>query len=157
VFQSGFQAISMENSTKLRMFSPYIRPRLNRMSGERASTTRSRLAGKICAKCGNRLSDAPLTPGERLCSNCRSPQIHRVYMYYMFREVWTCQFLEEDMKTPLQRQLHFRDVEKIREIVAKVGNFANLQDRQALDYGLRIGRGGVWLQLTQDQYQRLRA
>ena len=61
------------------------------------------------------------------------------------------------MKSPLQRQLHFRDVEKIREIVAKVGNFANLQDRQALDYGLRIGRGGVWLQLTQDQYQRLRA
>jgi hypothetical protein len=78
-----------------------------------------------------------------------------VYMYYMFREGWLCQFLEEDLKTPLPRQLHFRDAVKIRAIVEKVGNFADLQDRQALDYGLEIGRGGVWLQLTQEQYERL--
>jgi len=31
-----------------------------------------------------------------------------------------------------------------------------LQDRQSLDYGLEIGRGGVWLQLTQEQYNRLK-
>ena len=41
-------------------------------------------------------------------------------------------------------------------IVEKVGNFADLQDRQALDYGLETGRGGVWLQLTEEQYQRLK-
>jgi len=68
-----------------------------------------------------------------------------------------CQFLEEDLKTSLPRRLHFKDAEKIRTIVEKVGNFANLQDRQALDYGLAIGRGGVWLQLTEEQYQRLRS
>ena len=115
-----------------------------------------RLAGKICARCGNLLPDPPPTPGERLCGKCRSPEIHRVYMYYMFRAGWMCQFLEEDLKTPLPRRLHFRDADKIRAIVDKVGSFANLQDRQALDYGLEIGRGGVWLQLTQEQYERLK-
>lgn len=77
-------------------------------------------------------------------------------MYYMFRNSWTCQFLEEDLKTPLPRRLHFRSPDKIRAIVEKVGNFADLQDRQALDYGLGIGRGGVWLQLTEEQYGRLK-
>ena len=77
-------------------------------------------------------------------------------MYYLLREDWMCQFLEEDVKTPLPRRLHFKSPEKIRSIVDKVGNFANLQDRQALDYGLGIGRGGVWLQVSEEQYMRLK-
>jgi len=76
-------------------------------------------------------------------------------MFYMFREGWTCQFLEEDLKTSLPRRLRFKDAKKIRAIVEKVGSFANLQDRQALDYGLETGRGGVWLQLTDEQYRKL--
>jgi hypothetical protein len=67
-----------------------------------------------------------------------------------------CQFLEEDLKTPLPRRLYFRNPEKIRTIVEKVGNFADLQDRQALDYGIETGRGGVWLQLSEEQYNRLK-
>ena len=67
-----------------------------------------------------------------------------------------CQFLEEDLKTPLPRRLQFKGPEKIRAIVDKVGNFADLQDRQALDYGLEIGRGGVWLVLTEKQYMQLK-
>jgi hypothetical protein len=77
-------------------------------------------------------------------------------MYYIFRNTWTCQFLEEDLKTALPLRLSFRDPEKVRAIVGKVGSFANLQDRQALDYGLATGRGGVWLQLTKEQYLRLK-
>ena len=126
------------------------------MGGERASTSRLRLAGKICAQCGNKLHAPPTTPGERLCPNCKPTGIHRVYMYYMRRQGWECQFLEEDLKTPLLHKLHFNSEEKIRTIVDKVGNFANLQDRQALDYGLQIGRGGVWLRLTEEQYLRLK-
>ena len=77
-------------------------------------------------------------------------------MYYMYRTDWMCQFLEEDLKTPLPKRLHFQSPAKIRAIVDKVGSFANLQDRQALDYGLETGRGGVWLQLTEEQYLRLK-
>ena len=127
------------------------------MGKERASTTRLRLAGKTCARCGNGLYDPPPTPGERLCTKCKSPGMHRVYMYYILREDWTCRFLEEDLKTPMPGRLKFKSAEKIRTIVDKVGNFANLQDRQALDYGLEIGRGGVWLQLNEEQYTRLKA
>ena len=126
------------------------------MGGERASTARLRLAGKICAQCGNLLQDPPQTPGERLCLKCKSPKMHRVYMYYMRREGWVCQFLEEDLRTALPYRLHFKNEDKIRTIVDKVGNFANLQDRQALDYGLHIGRGGGWLHLSEEQYIRLK-
>ena len=77
-------------------------------------------------------------------------------MYYMYRTNWMCQFLEEDLKTPLPRRFYFQSPQKIRAIVEKVGNFADLQDRQALDYGLEMGRGGVWLQLTEEQYRRLK-
>jgi hypothetical protein len=109
------------------------------MAGERASTTRQRLAGEICTSCGVKLADEPPTPGERLCGKCRPPEIHRIYMYYMYRENWMCQFLEEDLKTPLPRRFYFKDPEKIRRIVEKVGNFADLQDRQALRAAAKIG------------------
>ena len=140
---------------KLCIFSSFVRLILIGM-GERSSTVRMRLAGKICARCRNLIPDVPPTPGERLCAKCRSPEIHRIYMYYMYRTSWMCQFLEEDLKTPLPRRYHFQSPEKIRAIVEKVGNFADLQDRQALDYGLETGRGGVWLQLTEEQYKRLK-
>ncbi len=77
-------------------------------------------------------------------------------MCYVRREVWVCSFLEEDLEKRLPCQVRFLDPGKIRAIVEKVGNFASLQDRQALDYGLKTGRGGAWLQLTQEQYERLK-
>jgi hypothetical protein len=43
-------------------------------------------------------------------------------MHFMFRKGWHCQFLEEDMKTPLQRALTFADDRKIWEM-AKCGGF----------------------------------
>jgi hypothetical protein len=78
-------------------------------------------------------------------------------MHFMFRNYWSCSFMEPDLKTHLKKKLTFRDAEKIRQIVERVGNFADLQERQALDYAIQIGRGGVWLQLTTEQYERLKS
>lgn len=64
--------------------------------------------------------------------------------------------MEPDLKTHLKKRLTFRDPEKIRTIVERVGNFADLQERQALDYAIQIGRGGVWLELTAEQYTKLK-
>lgn len=125
------------------------------MGGERSSKTRMRHAGKICARCGATLP-APQIPGERLCPKCQPPGIHRVYMHFVRQEIWSCRFTEEDLQTPLPCQLTFRSPEKIRAIVDRVGNFADLQDRQSLDYALRTGRGGAWLHLNDDQYRRLK-
>jgi hypothetical protein len=32
----------------------------------------------------------------------------------------------------------------------------NLEGHQALEYGIENGRGGIWLLLTDDQYERLK-
>ena len=74
------------------------------MGGERSSTTRMRLAGKICCSCKSSLSP-PHSPGEKYCARCQS-QIgcRRVYMYFMLRDGWHCQFLEADLKTPLPKK-----------------------------------------------------
>jgi len=31
-----------------------------------------------------------------------------------------------------------------------------LEDVQAIEYGIQMGRGSVWLNLTDDQYRKLR-
>ena len=43
------------------------------------------------------------TPGERLCSGCLAERSSRkrVYMFFMLCQGWHCQFLEEDLNTPL--------------------------------------------------------
>jgi hypothetical protein len=76
-------------------------------------------------------------------------------MNYMLRDGWRCSFLEEDLKTTLPRKLTFREPTKIIESAERCGGFKNLEERQALDHGIEIGRGGVWLNLTAEQYAKL--
>src|ERR1035438_1030870 len=82
------------------------------MGSERASSVRQRYAGKICCEC-----KAPLPPphrrGERLCDRCGGAGKKRVYMHFLFRKGWFCQFLEEDLKTPLPKTIQFTDDKKI--------------------------------------------
>ena len=76
----------------------------------------------------------PHVPGERLCSWCiaeRSPR-KKVYMFFMLRASWHCQFLEEDLKTPLPRKLTVQDSSKLFEIAERGGYRLNLEGRQAL-------------------------
>src|SRR5271156_3803526 len=101
------------------------------MGGERASSTRMRLAGKTCCCCKSMLSPTR-TPGERLCSRClaeRAPR-KRVYMFFMLRQGWHCQFLEEDLKTPLPRKLSVNDPAKLFAIAERGGYRLNLEGRQ---------------------------
>src|SRR5437764_217971 len=122
------------------------------MGSERASTVRQIRAGKICALCRCSLEE-PLRPGERLCDRCRAARRrHRVYMHFMERDGWHCNFLEEDLKTPLPRKLNFLSEEKVREMARRGGCAMNLESLQALDHGIEIGRGGVWMELTEEQY-----
>lgn len=74
----------------------------------------------------------------------------------MHRDGWFCQFLEEDLKTSLPRRVTVKSPEKVRQMAERGGSNMNLETRQALDHGIEIGRGGVWLELSEEQYQRLR-
>jgi hypothetical protein len=125
------------------------------MGGERASTTRQIRSGKICALCQAALPQ-PHTTGEQLCPRCRTERKrHRVYMSFMYRQGWTCQFLEEDLKTSLPRRLNFTSEEKVREVARRGGATLNLEALQSLDHGIEIGRGGIWLELSEEQYRKL--
>ena len=81
---------------------------------------------------------------------------HRVYMSFQCRHGWHCQFLEEDLQTPLPRKLRFASPDKVVELVERGGGLSNLESRQALNQAIEIGRGGVFLSLTKEQYSTLR-
>jgi hypothetical protein len=82
--------------------------------------------------------------------------MRRVYMSFMDRRGWWCQFLEEDLKTPLPKKCAVETQDKIREIVRRGGADMSLEAEQALEHAFKNGRGGVWLNLTEEQYQRLK-
>ena len=125
------------------------------MGGERQSTTRMRLAGQICCACKVRLQPEPnQKPRERYCDRC-APR-RRVYMSFMLNRGWSCQFLEADLKTPLPRKLTFSSPDKILQLAEHAGALKDLAARQAIEHGIEIGRGGVYLMLTPEQFAKLR-
>jgi hypothetical protein len=79
-----------------------------------------------------------------------------VYMHFMFRKCWLCQFLEEDLKTPLPRKVMFDKDQKIWEMAKRGGFTLNISGRQELEKAIRRKRGGIWLELTPEQYEKLR-
>jgi len=121
------------------------------MGSERASAVRQIRSGQICALCRTSLPK-PNSYGEQLCAKCRGERKrHRLYMSFMQRDGWYCQFLEEDLKTPLPRKVTVSTAEKVREMARKGGASMNLESHQALELGIENGRGGVWLELTEEQ------
>ena len=124
------------------------------MGGERASSVRQRYAGKICCECKAPLP-APHRRGERLCERCGGAGKKHVYMHFLFRKEWVCQFLNEDLRTPLPRQVHFTDEKKIWKMAKRGGFTLNITGRQELQEKIRKGGGGIWLELTPEQYAKL--
>jgi hypothetical protein len=77
-------------------------------------------------------------------------------MYFFLRSGWQVQFLEPDLKTPLPRKLTFADPEKIRELARRGEAGGTSEARQTLEYAIEVGRGGMYLHLTPEQYGKLR-
>lgn len=74
----------------------------------------------------------------------------------MTQSGWHCQFLEEDLKTPLPRRLNLVTPDKLYEIAERGGYILNVEGRQALQQDIDKGRGGIWLELSDDQYRELK-
>lgn len=82
---------------------------------------------------------------------------HQVYMRFMSRDRgWFCEFLEPDLKTPLPKKLTFAHADKIRELARRGEAWGDLESKQALEHAITLGRGGVYLKLTTEQYAMLR-
>jgi hypothetical protein len=72
------------------------------------------------------------------------------------RNGWHCQLFEADLKTPLPKRLHFASSDKIIELVQCGGGIADQEGQLMLNQAIETGRGGVFLNLTQEQYSRLK-
>src|SRR5690242_12737839 len=127
------------------------------MVGERASKARQRERGQICWGCSTRISSRP-QGRERLCHRCALNQPrHRVLMNFMLTGAgWRISFLEADCKTILNRKLVFSIPDKIFEMARRGGADLTSAGRCDLENGISIGRGGVWLNLSADQYHKLK-
>lgn len=109
------------------------------MGGERASTTRLRLTGKICCACKVSLPPEPnQRPGERYCTRC-APR-HKVLMQFMLaKDGWTVSSLEEDCKTSPPRHFIFQSELKILDLARHGGAEFNLAGRQAIEHRISMG------------------
>lgn len=83
--------------------------------------------------------------------------LHRVLMNFQLRESWTVHFIEADCKTPLWpgRYYDFESVDRVREILVRAT--APSETFEEFDRCVRSwSRGSVYLDLTEEQYGRLR-
>ena len=74
----------------------------------------------------------------------------------MLRTDWHCQFLEADLNTCLPKKLTLADPKTLIELAEGGGYNSNLEGRQALEHAIETGRGGVWLELTEARYRKLK-
>lgn len=135
----GRYPLATTSSALLFQTFPHIFAYYSPMGGEPASTSRMRLIGKVCCVCRVSLKPDPTHPNqERYCDRC-APR-RRVYMSFFSRSGWYCQFLEEDLKTPLPRKLNFATADKILELAEHSGALKDLACRQAIEHGISVGR-----------------
>jgi hypothetical protein len=76
--------------------------------------------------------------------------------FMLAKERWSVSFLEEDCRTSLTRHFVFKSHLKILDLARHGGAEFNLAGRQAIEHGISMGRGSVWLKLTSEQYAKLR-
>jgi hypothetical protein len=152
--------LSFLTSTNADLFRCYFAYHLT-MGGERSSTTRMRLAGKVCCFCGRHL-DALLwqPPGERACDKCQAertptPKLRRIHMSFVLRGRWYCIFMEEDLCTLAAPGRTFTNVDNMVEMIRRGNGFRDLACRQAVEQAIAAGRGNIDLLLTPEQYAKL--
>ena len=108
-------------------------------------------AGRICSSCRTPLPQ-PHKPGSKQCEQCVGK--HLVYMEFFRCFEWHCSFHEAGRRR-LPTRLTFRDSAKIYEMALRGNARSDKAAREALDLAIEIGRGGVWLRLTDEQYRAL--
>jgi len=81
--------------------------------------------------------------------------IHLVYLAFTRDRGWVCEFVEESTRTTIRR-LTVASLEKVREMAERGGALHDLAAKQALEYGIASGRGGVTLRPTTEQLAKLK-
>ena len=77
----------------------------------------------------------------------------RVYMRFEWLAGWRVTFLDGDKVLP--RTLLFQSEEKLTEMAERGGAMKNLANRQGLEHAIRLGRGGLYIELSYLQFTTL--
>jgi hypothetical protein len=52
--------------------------------------------------------------------------------------------------------LHFASSDKVVELIERAGGFTDKETRLMVNQAIGMGRGGIFLRLTDEQYEKLR-
>jgi hypothetical protein len=108
--------------------------------------------GEICCAC-KRFLPRPHTPGEKYCSQCKPP-LKGVYVAFERKVSWHVVFSDGQTQKRLCTVV-FQDEQKLYELAKRGGALTNLEAKQAIELGIASGKGGLFLQLSPDQYAKL--
>jgi hypothetical protein len=84
------------------------------------------------------------------------PLPHRVYIHAsQYKEHWTVQYLEQDLKTPVGRMYNYSRIDQVREILKRAD--CSPEQWAELEHGIRCwGIGACFLNLAGEQYAKLK-
>jgi len=121
------------------------------ISDERVVAGRKMRAGIVCSSCKSLLPE-PHTRGLKRCDSCT--QRHLVYMYFRRFSGWHCSFRTETRKK-LPREFTFKSSDKVVELARRGNGLVDKWDQEGFEIDLVIGKGGIWLRLSDEQYRAL--
>ncbi|WP_263385544.1 hypothetical protein [Granulicella arctica] len=73
----------------------------------------------------------------------------RIYMRFEWMAGWRVSFVDGEKTLP--RTLLFQSEDKIEAMAQRGGALKSLADKQALEQAIRMGRGGLYLELSHPQ------
>jgi hypothetical protein len=85
------------------------------------------------------------------------PRRHKVLMSFRYWNAWDVIFFDTDrMRTALPRRARFNSDEALIEFARRAGGIKMSEDRQILDMMIQRKTGEITLNLTDEQYTKLR-
>jgi hypothetical protein len=96
----------------------------------------------------------PPTGRQTTCNFCQ-PTIP-VYMSFFQSKGWQVSFLHKDMRTTAAPPRTFSSPQKILDLARRGGGLPDLAAKQSLTSAIENGRGGLDLNLTPEQFEKLR-
>jgi len=78
-----------------------------------------------------------------------------VYFSFFQRDGWVIQFSPPSADGPLGRSRTLATADATREMILRTPTPVDLAARQALDAAFERGRGGLFLELTPEQYRKV--
>ncbi len=123
-----------------------------RTYGNDAKKTRQKMrAGEICTSCRGPLPE-PRTSGPKCCASCAGK--HHVRMTFFRFHGWHCSFYTERWQR-LPKRVVFCQAANVWETAKRGNGLIDDAARDRLKLLIDVGRGGIMLRLTDEQFQAI--